>query len=133
MELSITADEAQTIAYCLSCYLDNESDKRDGVSHDILDRLQEPMLYCANGDGDLLELDLVTLPHLYLAIDLFREDAAANPPVAESLLDRIKAAFPAVIVANRSQTPSHENDHPQAGADDRADPDSDTGARPGSH
>lgn len=95
MKLPMTPVEAEVIGAVLASYLTNEHDKgQEGIDSDLSDKLQGPMLFCANGDGDTLEVDLLELAHIYRALDIYQDDIDLPAGVATSLMERIDRALP---------------------------------------
>jgi hypothetical protein len=98
MQLPMTPEESHVIGSVLSSYVDNEHDKGlEGIGSDLSEILQEPMLFCANGDGDVLELNLLILAHLYRALDIYQNDRNLPDGVAVALMKRINRAMPDLI------------------------------------
>ena len=101
MKMPITAAESAAIGYCLAAYIDNEGDKRDGVGSEVLESLEQCLLFCANGDNDELVIDLVQLAHLRKALETYQEDPAAGEEATACLIARIDGAMPLVIPAKK--------------------------------
>lgn len=98
MQLLMTPEESHVIGGVLSSYLDNEHDKGlEGIGSDLSEKLQQPMLFCANGDGDTLDVDLIELAHIYRALDIYVDDKTLPAGVASRLLERIHRALPVQI------------------------------------
>jgi hypothetical protein len=98
MQLPMAPEESHVIGSVLASYLDNEHDKGlEGIGSDLSEILQEPMLFCANGDGDVLELNLLILAHIYRALDIYQDDPTLPAGVAVTLMKRINSALPDLI------------------------------------
>lgn len=95
--MPISPAERAAISYCLAAYIDNESDKSDGIGSELLESLQGTLLFCADGDGDVLEISLVQLAHLRKALETYQEDPAAGEEAIACLISRIDRAVPAMI------------------------------------
>lgn len=97
MKMSITTAESAAIGYCLSAYMDNEGDKRDGIGTELLESLEQCVLFCANGDCDEMEIDLVRLAHIRKALETYQDDPDADEDTIACLTARIDGAMPVVI------------------------------------
>jgi hypothetical protein len=98
MQLVMTPEEAHVIGAVLTSYLDNEHDKGlEGIGSDLSEKLQGPMLFCANGDGDTLDVDVIELAHIYRALEIYEDDKTLPAGVTSRLLERIHRAMPSRI------------------------------------